>query len=87
MATRAAKKATSPFRSEYPDLLGKRVDVILFGRFPGVEANWITTRALVVAEQQNLDLFCVVFGTDFIWVHLSQLFNRRFDGDEKGYDQ
>lgn len=86
MATRLAKAMTRVFRSERPSLLGKRVDVILFGEFPGLEANWVTTRALVVAEQQNLDLFCIVFGTDFIWCHITQLFKRRFDGDEQGRD-
>jgi hypothetical protein len=74
------------YLSDRPSLMGKRVDVILFGEFPGLEAGWVTTRALVVAEQPNLDLFCIVFGTDFIWVHTSQLFTRRYDKDEQGRD-
>jgi hypothetical protein len=88
MAAMRRKIATTSraFPFKLPQV-GRRVDVILFGEFPGLEAGWVTTRALVVATQPNLDMFCVVYGTDFIWLHVSQLFKRRFDGDEKGYDQ
>ena len=86
MATRLAKAMTRAFRSSRLPEVGRRVDVLLFGEFPGLEAGWITTRALVVATQPNLDLFCIVFGTDFIWCSPSQLFTRRFDSDEQGRD-
>ncbi len=87
MATRAATVTMiRPFPSSRLPQVGRRVDVILFGEFPGLEAGWVTTRALVVADQPNLDMFCIVYGTDFIWCHVSQLFTRRFDKDEQGRD-